>query len=78
MHGLSLPTYAPRASMVETVEATDPSTSLQIAVLIAMPCKSRTHHDLPEKRLDDPLREYQIGVARVPWDDDTISTKPGG
>ncbi|KAF8652385.1 hypothetical protein AX16_004413 [Volvariella volvacea WC 439] len=39
------------------------SQSLQVAVMISMPSMRKPH----EKRDDDTLPEYQIGVAHLPW-----------
>ncbi|KAK0458951.1 uncharacterized protein EV420DRAFT_341436 [Desarmillaria tabescens] len=62
IHGLSLPTWAPADSEVEkeapSPEESVPST-LQISLLISM----------PGQPLDNPtFTEYQIGVARLPWE----------
>ncbi len=63
IHGLSLPTWAPADSEVEK-EAPLPDESvpstLQISLLISMP-----NQPSPDK---PSFTEYQIGVARLPWE----------
>lgn len=63
IHGLSLPIWAPADSEVEKeAPLTDESvpSTLQISLLISMP--SQPSSDEP------PFTEYQIGVARLPWE----------
>ncbi|KAK7462783.1 hypothetical protein VKT23_007367 [Stygiomarasmius scandens] len=75
IHGLSLPTWRP-SLVVPTADkqkekdksdeddAQRRESEIQIAVMIAMPSRSRTSRADDEQELD----EYQIGVARIPWD----------
>ncbi|KAG7448570.1 uncharacterized protein BT62DRAFT_929656 [Guyanagaster necrorhizus] len=64
IHGLSLPTWAPADSEIEkevpSPEESVPST-LQISVLISMPG--------PPSPDNPTFIEYQIGVARLPWEE---------
>lgn len=60
-HGISLPTWSPRAppAPVKKPAAELPTVQgVQVGVIIAMPTATGPDH----------LPEYQIGVANVPWD----------
>lgn len=48
-----------------------PPEAIQVAVMIAMP--SPTQKQPPDKKDDETFKEYQIGVARVPWDGTELS-----
>jgi len=96
IHGLSLPTWVPGATQAlstsvgvgqkepkghDAVEKHD-TTMMQIAVLIAMPCRTRTgtriSHATEIDLEDDRPRLLEIGVACENWDSDPSISIPKG
>ncbi|ESK88603.1 hypothetical protein Moror_3101 [Moniliophthora roreri MCA 2997] len=68
-HGLSLPVWSStaRASKSEGEESPRLTSDLmQVAVMISMPSTSHVENISPDD--EQPLPEYQLGVARIPWE----------